>query len=470
KARWPASRAMSRRSRRPLRPFRRISTSSRRPRSRPPNPTPSPISRLLRRSDRQSASGGPARPSGLGADGHPAQHRVALDEVVAQRTEDVRAEQGGERIGEILVRILERPVQRAGGHEQRNGDVEDVLVERRAPSAGHGPTAERRGEHEEIETEMAEMGGGALPRLEVGRQRRHLVHPAPQQTQHQQSQEVVAERRVAGVMRQALGPRCEMRHPPAVTEQQQDEESAEPMQELGGPAPIVERVSHHSAGLLTAGSGAAGHATNATVRQAASPEGWPAGPRGASTAVQNAQYRFHMRRNRPYGAIPSPYGFWNFCAGSALTLTTGIWGEIMRKVGQILLAGTVVSALVSPVAIGLAKAEPEVKLAQANAPPLTEEQQKRQQQQQQQRPPAPPPRGGRPPPRPPPRRPPPPRRRPPPQAPAQTQPPPRVPPQAPAQTQPPPRVPPQAPAQTQPPPRVPPQAPAQTQPPPHVPP
>ena len=142
----------------------------------------------------------------------------------------------------------------------------------------------------------------------------------------------------------------------------------------------------------------------------------------------------------------------------------------MRKVGQILLAGTVVSALVSPVAIGLAKAEPEVKLAQANAPPLTEEQKKRQQQQQQQqRPPAPPPQRQAPPPPPPPQAAPPqpPRQ---PQAPAQTQPPPRVPPQAPAQTQPPPRVPPQAPAQTQPPPRVPPQAPAQTQPPPHVPP
>ena len=43
----------------------------------------------------------------------------------------------------------------------------------------------------------------------------------------------------------------------------------------------------------------------------------------------------------------------------------------MRKVGQILLAATIVSALLSPVAIGLAKAEPEVKLAQAPVP-LTE--------------------------------------------------------------------------------------------------
>jgi outer membrane protein OmpA-like peptidoglycan-associated protein len=53
----------------------------------------------------------------------------------------------------------------------------------------------------------------------------------------------------------------------------------------------------------------------------------------------------------------------------------------------------------------------------------------------------------------------------PPQAPAQTQPPPRVAPQAPAQVQPPPHVPPQAPAQVQPPHQPPTNAPAQNQPP-----
>ena len=137
----------------------------------------------------------------------------------------------------------------------------------------------------------------------------------------------------------------------------------------------------------------------------------------------------------------------------------------MRKVGQCLLAGTMVSALFSPVAIQIASGESALKLAQAPAaPPTPEEQRRRQQQQQQQRQPPPPPQRQAPPPPAPPQAQPP--RVPPPQAPAQVPPPAtrQPPPQAPAQVPPPTRVPPQAPAQVPPPTRVPPQAPAQVPP------
>jgi outer membrane protein OmpA-like peptidoglycan-associated protein len=147
----------------------------------------------------------------------------------------------------------------------------------------------------------------------------------------------------------------------------------------------------------------------------------------------------------------------------------------MNKVGQILLAGTMVSALLSPVVINAASGEPVLKLAQA---PTPEEQKKRQQgqppqqQPQRQQPPQP---QRQPPPPPPPQPPHPPQAapaqppRPPQTAPAQVQPPPHQPQTAPAQVQPPPRQPQTAPAQVQPPPHQPSTAPAQVQPPPHQP-
>jgi outer membrane protein OmpA-like peptidoglycan-associated protein len=176
----------------------------------------------------------------------------------------------------------------------------------------------------------------------------------------------------------------------------------------------------------------------------------------------------------------------NIRARSALipiveTCLVGPGEEIMRKVGQFLLAGTMLSALFSPVAMRLAGAEPAIRLAQAPAPPATSDDPKRRPQPQQQPPqrqppPPPPPARQAPPPPPPPQAAPPPPPHPP-QAPAQVAPPSRQPPpQAPVQVQPPSRQPPpqapahvpppQAPAQVAPPSRQPPpQAPVQVQPP-----
>ncbi len=129
--------------------------------------------------------------------------------------------------------------------DQRHLQPERIELVDPSAGAGERPAAERRGEHQDVKSDVADIGGVALPWLEVARQRRDGIDPAPQQPQHQQGKKIVAERGMPGVVHRTLGARCEMHHPGAMDEKDQDQYRADPVQQDRGPAPNGRRVSGH---------------------------------------------------------------------------------------------------------------------------------------------------------------------------------------------------------------------------------
>ena len=136
----------------------------------------------------------------------------------------------------LLDPLAHRPIQRR--HEGRHIEPEYILGHGGAGCRGHEPAGQRDGKHKTVEEKMPQARTHALPWLELGRQLRHRIEPPPQQTKDENGEQVIAKRGVPGVIGEPLGSRREMGHPPAMDEQQQDHHCTDPVQQLGGPAPL----------------------------------------------------------------------------------------------------------------------------------------------------------------------------------------------------------------------------------------
>src|ERR1700737_1448054 len=117
------------------------------------------------------------------APSHAAQDVVVLDDMVTQRSNDMNENDCAEQVGEDHMRALDPLAYRAihRRNERRHVDPKEV--------PGHGdtecrrshPAGQRHDEHEDVERDMPNFRGHALPRLELGGQLRHRIEPSPKE-------------------------------------------------------------------------------------------------------------------------------------------------------------------------------------------------------------------------------------------------------------------------------------------------
>ena len=68
-----------------------------------------------------------------------------------------------------------------------------VNEQEQTDDSGQRPAGQRRGQHQQVETEVAGAGGDFLPALQIIGQRRHRIGPAPQQPQDGKHEQAVGE-------------------------------------------------------------------------------------------------------------------------------------------------------------------------------------------------------------------------------------------------------------------------------------
>ncbi|KWV60585.1 hypothetical protein AS156_28140 [Bradyrhizobium macuxiense] len=166
---------------------------------------------------------------------------------------EMQRDQRQQHIGEEDVAVLVGPRRRLVGR----GDLRHVEQAKEARivrrvRAGMRPAQHRHQDGDGIERDMAEAGRDPLPAGRLGRQLGCRVEAAPQQPQHSEEQHQIADIGVDRTVEQAVRPRREVVHPPAIGQHADDGDAEHPVERAGERTPACGSITDHGRSALPA--------------------------------------------------------------------------------------------------------------------------------------------------------------------------------------------------------------------------